>query len=79
MVRFSLESLDATGAPRVRNAKQRPETGPDPLDARPSRQELLEQHLTTRFGIEVPAFQGWVAEDLQYTGVAHVPSLAWTA
>lgn len=51
---------------------------PDPLDARPSRQELLAQHLADLFGIDVPAFQEWIAEDLQYSGVAHDPTLAWT-
>jgi len=52
---------------------------PDPLDSRPTRMDQLENHLTTRFGIEVKPFQQLVMEDLQHSGVAIEPALCWTA
>ena len=50
---------------------------PNPLDARQCCVDRLEQLLSTRFKVDVAAFRGWVAEDLQHTGVPYNEDLAW--
>lgn len=50
---------------------------PDPLDSRPVRAAQLEHCLSTRFGIDVAAFQESVLNDLHNSGVAIEADMTW--